>query len=716
MYLKPNKIYEDFRKRNLGLSKTIDLLITLMENIDDDTTRKECIDILNKIDFKHKKVFKILENLLISDTNENVRYSAAKVIKTKFLNKAVIPFLWALQHESSYDCLITIVKSLEEIIDERVVTLLIEEVEKINIAKFKTSLNELFNRTTINKYSQKDFAEILINNITLKFLIKKFKKINFKVKNGLISELDLSNVDNQVIYWRDRNSLENHSDLIGIQNLKNLERIKFFPLKWVVNNDLTYKSSIALIQALEGLNTRPAKETLITQLLLIEEPKFRKSVTNLIYHSPLEKFSVSQLSDILKNFLTISFLRKNHPHLNFEVESGNIIEIKLEEDPLITLPEYINQFSSLKSLILKNCSLYSLPDSIGSFKHLEILGLEGNNLKVLTESLSDLRSLEYLNLKNNELKKIPYSLGRLSNLTYLNLESNKLTEIPKSIGYISSLKYFNISRNSLKKIPASLGSLKSLQELNLRLNNLNLIPESLGLLDSLEILDLDNNNLKNLPNSITSISTLKKLSIEDNQLVQLPEQLDLFHSLEILKLSWNQLEFLPISIGGVKSLKTFRVIDNNLETLPQSLCFLSSLQELNISQNKLREIPEQFGDLKSLKILNLSDNQLKELPDSICSLKLLEKLNLSGNNIETLPKSTGSMQSLIEISLNGNLLKELPSSIGNLSFLKKLKLINNKLTQLPKSIKNISSLEEISLSWKDIENSEEFSSLIKKTI
>ena len=132
------------------------------------------IDILNKIDFKHNKVFKILENLLISDTNENIRYSAAKVIKTKFLNKAYIPFLWALRHESSYKCLITIVKSFEEIIDERVVTLLIEEVEKIDIDKFKMSLNELFNNTTNNEYAHKDFAEILINNITLKFLIKKF--------------------------------------------------------------------------------------------------------------------------------------------------------------------------------------------------------------------------------------------------------------------------------------------------------------------------------------------------------------------------------------------------------------------------------------------------------------------------------------------------------------------------------------------------------------
>ena len=86
MLLTPNKIYEEFRSKNVDKSITIESLITLIENIDDDNVRKESIDILNKIDVKHKNVFKILENILISDSNENLRYAATKVIKTKFLN------------------------------------------------------------------------------------------------------------------------------------------------------------------------------------------------------------------------------------------------------------------------------------------------------------------------------------------------------------------------------------------------------------------------------------------------------------------------------------------------------------------------------------------------------------------------------------------------------------------------------------------------------
>ncbi|MHA2129168.1 MAG: HEAT repeat domain-containing protein, partial [Promethearchaeota archaeon] len=83
MDLTPNEIYENFRRNDVDISKTIDLLISLIENIEDDTVRYECIEILNKLDFKQQKVFKILENILVSDKNENLRYSAAKVIKTK---------------------------------------------------------------------------------------------------------------------------------------------------------------------------------------------------------------------------------------------------------------------------------------------------------------------------------------------------------------------------------------------------------------------------------------------------------------------------------------------------------------------------------------------------------------------------------------------------------------------------------------------------------
>ena len=711
MVLEPNKIYEDFRSKNLDKAITIESLINLIENIDDDVVRKESIDILNKIDFKHKNIFKILENILISDSNEDLRHAAAKVIKTKFLNKAIIPFLWVLQHESSYNFLITIIKSLEDLSDDRIDSMLIKEIKKINIYKYKKSINQLSSENNLDNLSHKELAEIIINHITLRFLKKKFNKLEFEIKNGLVMSLDFSKVDNLIIYWRDRVAFQDSSDVMGIQNLKDLERITFFSLQWTFNNDLSYQSSITLIKALEQLNNNIAKETLISQIYKIENKRYKLSIKD-----QFENFPVSKLADILRNYITISFFKKKHPQLNYKVENGEIVEIFIEKEPLITLPDFIEYFSSLRSLTLKNCSLYALPESIGAFKYLEILDLEGNSLKSLPKSISFLTSLKSLNLSKNELIRIPFPIGGLYRLNYLNLEINKIIQLPKSIGYLSSLILLNASRNNLKTLPSSIGSLKSLQNLQLSFNRIISLPESIGLLYSLENLNLDNNELTFLPSSINSISSLKMLSLEENELKDLPNSLNLLTSLEILKLGWNQLEKLPDSIGSLKSLKYLRLTTNQIQDFPSSICLLSSLEWLDASENKINILPEQLGKLKALKIIKLSDNQIILLPDSICLLGKLEKLDLCWNEIEFLPDSINSLSSLKEFWLNGNRLRSLPISIGNLPLLKKLKLANNKsLTYLPNSLNLLTSLE-ITLNWDIVENSSEFSKFFKEAL
>ncbi|MHA2182328.1 MAG: hypothetical protein ACXAAH_12995, partial [Promethearchaeota archaeon] len=119
MDLRPTEIYEDFKSNRINKKKAIDLLITIIENIEDNIIKKESIEILDKFDFEYDETFNIFENILISESDENLRFAAAKIIRSKFLKKAVVPFLWALQHESSYNILITIIKSLKEISEDK---------------------------------------------------------------------------------------------------------------------------------------------------------------------------------------------------------------------------------------------------------------------------------------------------------------------------------------------------------------------------------------------------------------------------------------------------------------------------------------------------------------------------------------------------------------------------------------------------------------------
>ncbi|MFW9877649.1 MAG: leucine-rich repeat domain-containing protein [Candidatus Thorarchaeota archaeon] len=704
MQFTPRVIYENYRRNNIDKKKTIDLLISIIENIDDVEVRDDCIEILNKLDFKNKKLFKILENILISDENENLRYTAAKIIKSKFLKNALVPFLWALQHESSYNCLIIIIKTLKELHDKRINTTLICEIKKAGSKIYSKLLDPFLEKINCGEIKSHNLVEILINYTTLKFLKEKFNKLEFKMEDGYVTELDFSKVDNQTIYWRDKCALQDHNDILGIKNFNQIKKITFFSLGWIFSNELTFMSSLALIQAIERIKNEIAKKILITQLNNIchENSNSLRKAT-LKSNGKLESLSISKLSVILRNFLTISFIKRKYPSVEYKIKQGEIVKLQLENISLITIPEYFMNFRALQTLVLKRCKLYVIPEFIGSLIKLELIDLDGNNLKTIPKSISQLQSLRFLNLSNNQIEDLPSTIGELNSLEHLNLNSNMLKKLPRSIGYINSLKILIVERNNLVTIPASIGLLKSLKLLNLNSNKLDSLPHAIGLLYSLEILKLSNNNLGELPHTINSISKLKFLEIEENNLLHLTKSIEFLKSLEILKLGWNQLEKLPKSIGSLVSLKYLNLTSNKLQRLPKSICSLPFIEFLEISFNKIKVLPKTIGNLKSLKILKMGDNQLKELPDSFCLLASLEILNISGNMLKHIPKSIGMLKSLKQLWLNGNKLYYLPDSIGNLVSLEKLNLNNNYIFSLPKSMRKIQSLKEISLNSNNIE-------------
>ncbi|MFW9820844.1 MAG: hypothetical protein ACFFE5_14645, partial [Candidatus Thorarchaeota archaeon] len=424
MELIPRKIYENFICEKISKNETVNLLLTLIENADDDVIRNDCIDTLNKLDFINLKVFKILEDILISEQNQRLRYSAAQVLREKFINKCLDPFLWTLQHETSYDVLVTVIKSLKETGDNRIASALIDKLTLISDHEMWKDTFPSFTQNLVEKPSLEYLVEILINLVTLNYLKKKFQNLLFKIENGFLIEIDFSKVDNFTINWRDKDTFQYHSEIFGIENLRKLEKINFFNVNWTTNNEYNYKSSIALIKVLERLNNKVAKDALISQIKLIDDNEFNSSIKHL--YKQFEKLSISKLSEIFRNYLTFSYMRTKYQTFNYKILEGELVSIQIQNIPLIKIPFYIKYFRSLKSLILKNCSIYKLCKSIGLLKHLNILDMEGNKLKIISKSISSLGSLKLLNLSNNQLEKIPYSIGKLSSLQYLSLKRNNL--------------------------------------------------------------------------------------------------------------------------------------------------------------------------------------------------------------------------------------------------------------------------------------------------
>jgi len=127
----PRKIYEEFLDKSLDKNSAGLLLISLIENVDDNEIRYDSIYILEKIEALDDRVFKLLENLLVSDSNDKIRNAACLYIQNHFLYKASAPMKWAIQHETDYHCTINIIKTLSMINDAESKSILINELDKI---------------------------------------------------------------------------------------------------------------------------------------------------------------------------------------------------------------------------------------------------------------------------------------------------------------------------------------------------------------------------------------------------------------------------------------------------------------------------------------------------------------------------------------------------------------------------------------------------------
>ncbi|MFX1426653.1 MAG: hypothetical protein ACFFBE_09385, partial [Promethearchaeota archaeon] len=108
MPLTPKAIYNDFINGDLDKRFATELLITLIDNAENYETRIESINVLDNIQVNDEKTFGFLEHLLISDLNEEVRKLTISVLRNHYLERALDPMIWALEHEKSLKCLIPI--------------------------------------------------------------------------------------------------------------------------------------------------------------------------------------------------------------------------------------------------------------------------------------------------------------------------------------------------------------------------------------------------------------------------------------------------------------------------------------------------------------------------------------------------------------------------------------------------------------------------------
>jgi len=114
MSLTPEIIQERSINGEISKNAALEQLTVLIENSENDSLRLKSLNILYKLNFRNEFLYNFLENLLISDENEEIRSLAGRILILSFSEKELKPIMWALENESSYSCLSSLFESIRE--------------------------------------------------------------------------------------------------------------------------------------------------------------------------------------------------------------------------------------------------------------------------------------------------------------------------------------------------------------------------------------------------------------------------------------------------------------------------------------------------------------------------------------------------------------------------------------------------------------------------
>lgn len=297
-------------------------------------------------------------------------------------------------------------------------------------------------------------------------------------------------------------------------------------------------------------------------------------------------------------------------------EFSSVLEnIETKYDTSLTLPDWLADIDSLKSISVKSYYLYNA-HVIAKISTLTSLSIQVYNMDY-TELAGCLPQLTYLRLENIQEK----DLSVFSVAT--NLEILKLEECSTAIDFVV-------------KLP-------KLKELVLFTGNPSVIVPEIHHIPSLTTLSINNsygdkfNNFlydnfnKSTGLAISKCVNLRHLSVHSNIVPYIN-----FYGLQKL---WDLrfvsgfLEFIPSGVLGINSLLSIIVNSSGIQEIPEDIYLLTKLQRLHIKNCDITYVPISIIKLKDLDELDLSSNKIEQIPIEIVSMPKLKTFNFLSNPI-----------------------------------------------------------------------------------
>uniref|UniRef100_A0A2A4K634 LRRCT domain-containing protein n=1 Tax=Heliothis virescens TaxID=7102 RepID=A0A2A4K634_HELVI len=273
----------------------------------------------------------------------------------------------------------------------------------------------------------------------------------------------------------------------------------------------------------------------------------------------------------------------------------------------------LNHVPQLKAISLIRNQLEELPPGLfQNLTNLENITIQMNtgSLKLHNDSFSNLSSLKNLILEDCSIKVLEQPIRDCHVIQYLSLNTNEIEHIPLSFFKdMASLQRLDLSYNRIKRLDAGVfQALKNLEFLNLDRNHLEVLPDFLfSGLKKLTNISINNNYLTHISDlAFQGAANLKSISLKSNKLT--------------LKSSTDYDNFETYSpFNTLVHLKDLYLNDNYINTMFSDWnIVLTKLENLDLSYNNFTVIYTFDCQFLSNKItVNLQHNNITSvIPDA----------------------------------------------------------------------------------------------------
>jgi hypothetical protein len=233
--LHPQDIYLNFKNNLYSQGDALEKLRWIIENVKSPKPRLKSLEIYGEICEFNQESFNFFENILLSDSSEEMRTLAATFIGKFNFPDAIKPISWSFYNEDSPECLRNIYNILIKILKDNISnnenqnrSLILNEIEKVKSKEYRAELDILKQNSDLNKIPLKFLKDILINYFTLDYFERTYWRISY--------ELDRFSVRKINFKFKSLNSFpEPLENLLSLESLVlRYNQIKEIPL-WIKN-------------------------------------------------------------------------------------------------------------------------------------------------------------------------------------------------------------------------------------------------------------------------------------------------------------------------------------------------------------------------------------------------------------------------------------------------------------------------------------------------